>query len=137
MSVKVVTEEESKVKGGGERKRPLESRHHTGGGNSTQPEPTDGHRFFGEAVTSEDATAAVVLLALYLQGWREASARDPKQMVLRAWKGYNFDILNRLQADGMIFQKKGMKSVLLNPDAQTLAESLKLVLFDTLGVDHD
>ena len=88
-------------------------------------------------MTPEEATKAVVLLAIYLQSWDEESTRNPGEFVLRAWKGYKFDILNNLQAEGMIFQKKGMQSVLLNPKALKAAESLKTLFFTMLGVDHD
>jgi len=89
------------------------------------------------AMTPEEAIKAVVLLAIYLQSWDEESTRNPGEFVLRAWKGYKFDILNELQAEGMIFQKKGMQSVLLNPKALKPAESLKTLFFSMLGVNHD
>ena len=88
------------------------------------------------AMTPEEATKAVVLLAIFLQGWKEESTRNPGEFVLRAWKGYKFDILNELQAEGMIFQKRGMQSVLLNPKGLKAVEPLKNLFFSMLGVNH-
>ncbi len=134
MKVKGFTEEESKATGTGTPSRPLEFTNNTQRRNFMQQDASTKTK---DCQGLRDATEAVVLLALYLQGWKEESTRNPEQFVFRAWKGYSFEILNRLQAEGMIFQKKGMKSVLLNPEAQKMAESLKMVLFDALGVDHD
>lgn len=46
----------------------------------------------------------LTLLLLYLTSWQENEAK-------RSWKGYDFDVLNKLEEDGLIAQSKTAKSI--------------------------
>ena len=65
------------------------------------------------------------LLLLYLSGWEEESKREPGKKIIRAWKGYLFEVLNELQDDDLIFQIKDGKSVILKDEGIKKAMELK------------
>jgi hypothetical protein len=44
------------------------------------------------------------LLLIFMSGWEEESRKMPGKKVLRAWKGFRFDILNQLERENMIRQ---------------------------------
>jgi hypothetical protein len=54
----------------------------------------------------QEQISNLTLLLLYLTSWKENE-------VQRAWKGYDFDVLNKLEEDGLIAQSKTAKSVYL------------------------
>ena len=74
-----------------------------------------------------DRTAKLTLLLIYLTSWEE---KELINKIYRAWKGYDFDILNRLEEDGFISQSKGAKSVYLTEkgfyEAKLLDELIKV-----------
>ncbi len=53
------------------------------------------------------------LLLMYLTGWEEESRQKPGEKIFRAWKGYLFEVLNRLADDKLIVQFANTKSVTL------------------------
>ena len=65
------------------------------------------------------------LLLLYLSGWEEDSRKNPGEKIYRAWNGYLFEVLNRLEEEYVIRQFKNAKSVSLIPQGITRAEELK------------
>jgi hypothetical protein len=58
---------------------------------------------------SQDDIEDITLLLIYLQSWEEEPVKDIK--VTRAWKGYDFAILDRLSEKGFIDSKRGNKSL--------------------------
>jgi len=74
----------------------------------------------------EDKVKELNLLLLYLTGWEEDSQKNPGEKIFRAWKGYLFEVLNKLEADELIFQSRNTKSVILTPKGRELGERLKL-----------
>lgn len=65
----------------------------------------------------QEQISKLTLLLLYLTSWQEKEAR-------LSWKGYDFDILNRLEADGMIAQSKTAKSVYFTEEGIEAAKKL-------------
>lgn len=61
-------------------------------------------------MNKEEQIARLTLLLLYLTSWEEKNFEDPAH---RAWKGYDFDVLNKLEEEGLISQSKTAKSVYL------------------------
>lgn len=47
----------------------------------------------------EEQIKELTLLLIYLTSWTE---KEPYGEYQRAWKGYNFDILNKLESENMI-----------------------------------
>jgi hypothetical protein len=58
------------------------------------------------------------LLLMFLTGWEEESRQKPGEKVFRAWKGYLFEVLNRLADDKLIVQFANHKSVMLTEACQ-------------------
>ena len=65
------------------------------------------------------------LLLLYLSGWEEDSRMEPGTKVIRAWKGYLFEVLNELQDEDYLFQIKDGKSLILKEEGIKKAKELK------------
>jgi len=61
-------------------------------------------------MNNSDKTAKLTLLLIYLTSWDE---KDLVSNMRRAWKGYDFDTLDKLEEDGLISQSKTAKSVYL------------------------
>ena len=59
-------------------------------------------------------------MLLYLTSWTERDFHD----VRRSWKGYDFDILNELEEEGLISGSKRAKSVALYEDCVDMAKDL-------------
>lgn len=53
---------------------------------------------------SPEQMERLTLLMLYLQSWNENG-------VARAWKGYDFDVLNKLNEKGFVNDRRGNKSL--------------------------
>ena len=66
----------------------------------------------------------LTLLLIYLTGWEEDKRNAPGEKVWRAWKGYNFDVLNNLQTKKWIYQIPGGKSVTLEEKGKQEVELL-------------
>jgi hypothetical protein len=71
----------------------------------------------------KEQISKLTLLLLYLTSWQEDETK-------RSWKGYDFDVLNKLEEDGLIAQSKAAKSVYLTEAgieaAKKLEESLTI-----------
>ena len=71
----------------------------------------------------------LTLLLMYLTSWEEkgfiADENDmPKEAKIKTcWKGYSFDIINKLTDENYLYFSKG-KSVSLTPEGEELAREL-------------
>lgn len=71
----------------------------------------------------------LTLLLMYLTSWEEdrygADESDmPKEAKVKTcWKGYSFDIINKLTDENYLYFSKG-KSVSLTPEGEELAKKL-------------
>jgi len=65
----------------------------------------------------------LTLLLLYAQSWREKVGGS--LYVARSWKGYDFDVLDRLAGKGCISSSHGAKSVILTDKGLKRGEELK------------
>ena len=72
----------------------------------------------------------LTLMLLNLTSWEEDSTREPGEKINLTWKGYPFKILNELQAEGLIIQKKGSPVVVLKKDAVNLAIEFEKKFFN-------
>ena len=70
----------------------------------------------------QEQISKLTLLLIYLTGWEE---KELGASVHRAWKGYDFDILNKLEEDGLIEQSKTAKSVYLTEAGLEAAKKLE------------
>ena len=66
--------------------------------------------------------AELTLLLLYLTAWEEDVPLFGAHK--RSWKGYNFDILNKLDEDGLIVGSNKSKSVFLTDEGAARAREL-------------
>ena len=64
------------------------------------------------------------LLLLYLSGWEEESRNEPGEKVFRSWKGYLFDVLQDLMAEGLITQRQNTTSVIITQKGIQKAKSI-------------
>ena len=77
----------------------------------------------------EKITYELTLLLMYLTSWEEdgyiALENDmPKKAKIKTcWKGYDFDIINKLTDENYLYYSKG-KSVSLTPEGEELAKKL-------------
>jgi hypothetical protein len=67
----------------------------------------------------EEATSTLTLMLMYLTSWRERP-----EHALRCWKGYDFDVLDRLEEQGLISNSHRAKSAYLSEDGETRALEL-------------
>jgi hypothetical protein len=65
------------------------------------------------------------LLLIYLTGWEEDKKNSPGQKVFRAWNGYRFEVLQKLEQQRLIRQFPGAKSLFLTVEGKQKAEQLK------------
>ena len=56
----------------------------------------------------QEQISKLTLLLLYLTSWQEKEYGVTEQ---RSWKGYDFDVLNELEEDGLITQSTTAKSI--------------------------
>jgi hypothetical protein len=63
------------------------------------------------------------LLLIYMTCWEEDSRKQVGGKVLRAWKGYQFKVLDELEEENLIRQLP--KSVILTKEGRLKAEGLK------------
>jgi len=66
----------------------------------------------------QEQISKLTLLLLYLTSWKENETQ-------RSWKGYDFDVLNKLEEDGMIAQSKTAKSVYFTEEGIKAAKELE------------
>ena len=64
----------------------------------------------------------LTLLLLHLTSWRE---KGMPESCCRSWKGYPFEVLNKLEEEGFITQGRKSKSAYLTEDGTKRAEELK------------
>ena len=76
------------------------------------------------------------LLLMYLTGWEEDSRKNPGEKIFRAWKGYLFEVLNKLADDKLIVQFANHKSVTLTEVGKQKAQQLQAQLFNSKGGSH-
>jgi len=98
------------------------------------PDPSDNNL---EPLTPEEVKNAVVLLALYLQSWDEDFSETSIQRNRGTCRSYQFEVLKHLEEKNLIYQIEDRQNIVLFPGAQRIAESLKTMFFDMLGVNHD
>ncbi len=73
------------------------------------------------------------LLLMFMTGWEEDSQQKPGEKIFRAWKGYLFEVLNKLADDKLIVQFANHKSVILTEAGRLKARQLKEQLFSEKG----
>jgi hypothetical protein len=73
----------------------------------------------------EEKIKELNLLLMFLTGWEEDSRKNPGEKVMRAWKGYLFETLNKLADDKLIIQFANTKSVMFTEAGKQKAEQLK------------
>ncbi|MBI4162627.1 MAG: transposase [Candidatus Aenigmarchaeota archaeon] len=67
----------------------------------------------------------LTLLMIYLSSWDENLKKEfGEEPVLRAWKGFTFEILDELNKKGLISGSKGRKSVYLTDEGIKKAKGL-------------
>ncbi len=76
------------------------------------------------------------LLLLFLTGWEEESRQKPGEKIFRAWKGYLFEVLNRLADEKLIVQFANTKSVTLTEAGKQRAKQLKEMFFSEKGTSN-
>jgi len=69
----------------------------------------------------DDKIKELTLMLLYLTSWEE---NDFGMKYNRSWKGYNFDILNKLSEEECIADSKKSKSVGITEDGIAKAKEL-------------
>ncbi|WP_353947465.1 DUF6429 family protein [Sporolactobacillus sp. Y61] len=70
---------------------------------------------------SEQLIRSLTMILLYLTSWEES---DFERRDLRAWKGYDFDVLNELEDKGLISVSHKAKSVYLSEKGIAVAKKL-------------
>jgi DNA-binding PadR family transcriptional regulator len=73
------------------------------------------------------------LLLMFLCGWEEDSRQKPGEKIFRAWKGYLFEVLNKLADEKLIVQFQNTKSVTLTEAGKQKARQLKEQIFSGKG----
>ena len=68
----------------------------------------------------------LTLLLIYLTSWKE---KIPDGYLLRAWKGYDFNVLDELINKGFIFGSRRAKSVYLTDEGIARAEKIKTSIY--------
>lgn len=76
------------------------------------------------------------LLLMFLTGWEEDSRQKPGEKIFRAWKGYLFEVLNRLADDKFIIQFANHKSVVMTEAGKQRARQLKDQFISEKGANH-
>jgi hypothetical protein len=75
-----------------------------------------------EREAAADLLEELTLLCLYLGSWEEPAIG---QTVHRAWKGFRFEILDALEARGLIAQTRRAKSLTLTEEGRRRAQELE------------
>lgn len=77
----------------------------------------------------EEKIKELTLLLMYLTSWEEKGfVRDENNEVKEGkiktcWKGYSFDVINKLTDEEYLYHSKG-KSVTMTPEGEELAKKL-------------
>ena len=64
----------------------------------------------------------LTLLLIYMNAWKEKDISGDS--IYRAWKGYDFEVMDRLKEEGDIEFSKTAKSLYISQDGIRKAESL-------------
>jgi hypothetical protein len=67
----------------------------------------------------------LTLVLISLTGWEEEKRDAPGKKVFRAWKGYRFEHMAKLQEQRFIRQVPGGKSLILTDEGKQKVEQLK------------
>lgn len=67
----------------------------------------------------DEALRDLTLMLMFLTSWEERPGEPP-----RSWKGYDFDVLNELAEQGLIFDSRRAKSAYLSEEGVERARSL-------------
>ena len=67
----------------------------------------------------------IILLLIGLTGWEEEKRNSPGVIVFRAWKGYQYHILDSLESKKYIHQIPGGKSLFLTEEGKRKVELLR------------
>jgi hypothetical protein len=78
-----------------------------------------------EKKMDEKTLQELTLLLIFLTGWDEDKRNSPGKKVFRAWKGYKFEVLDKLQQGRLISQVPGGKSLILTDEGKQKALELK------------
>ena len=70
---------------------------------------------------NEPSLADLILLLLYRTSWEENSGGEK---ILRSWRSYDWDALDELKDQGLIFGSQKAKSVYLSEEGITKAKEL-------------
>jgi hypothetical protein len=77
----------------------------------------------GQARDPRDALLEeLTLLVIYLGSWED---RTHKRVVRRAWRGYVFEVLDELERQGLIKQRRGEKSLVLTEAGVQRAQEIE------------
>jgi uncharacterized protein DUF6429 len=80
---------------------------------------TSSSRAAGEAPASAEAVHDLSLLLMYLTSWK-----DRREDGLRFWKGYQFEVLDRLEKERSLIQSNRAKSAYLTDEGRHRAQTL-------------
>jgi hypothetical protein len=73
---------------------------------------------------NQDKVDEATLALLYLNMWDE-------ELISRAWKGFDWDTLDRLHQKGLIHDPKGKaKSIIITPEGRKMSEELFHKVFE-------
>ena len=70
----------------------------------------------------------MTLYLLYVQSWQQKVTESIS--IARSWKGYDFDVLDRLKEKEYISGSKGAKSVFLTDEGVKKGEEIRRKLLD-------
>jgi len=73
----------------------------------------------------------MILVLLYIFSWREKV--NPNLVTIRSWKGYSFDVLDKLEENGYISSSRRAKSVIINEKGLEKARELKETMLAALA----
>jgi hypothetical protein len=73
-------------------------------------------------MSTQEQISKLTLLLIYLTSWEEKEFGTPVQ---RAWKGYDFDILDKLEEQGLIAKSTTAKSLYLTEQGIAVAKNLE------------
>ncbi len=64
------------------------------------------------------------LLLIYLVGWEEDSHKEPGGKIFKSWKGYSFEILDKLEESGFIIHTGSTKLLILTDAGKRRAQQI-------------
>jgi hypothetical protein len=73
-------------------------------------------------MSSEEKIKDLTLLLLYLTSWEEKAG---KETCIRSWKGYPFEILDKLVDEDLIYGSKSAKSIYFTDEGEKIAKELE------------